>query len=259
MISDDAHVLDAGKGELKRARYRRRRQGQHVDVRFEPLEPFLVDDAETLLLVDDQQAEVGEADLFAQQPVGADDDVERAGGQALLGLGDFLRRHQPGDPPDPDRPATEALGEGLVMLARQQGCRHDDGDLGAAHRRHEGGAERDLGLAEADIATDQPVHRPGRGGIVDGISDRRLLIVGFIEAETGTELVIERVGGRHRLGVAELALGRHLQQLLGHVPDAFLEARLAGLPGGAAELIQVHRSLVLAVAAQHLDVLDRHE
>ena len=35
-------------------------------------------DAETLLLVDDQQAEIVESDVFRQQPMGADDDVDLA-------------------------------------------------------------------------------------------------------------------------------------------------------------------------------------
>ena len=39
--------------------------------------------AEALLLVDDQQAEVLELDVAGQQPVGADDDVDRAVGQPV--------------------------------------------------------------------------------------------------------------------------------------------------------------------------------
>ena len=46
------------------------------------------------------------------------------------------------------------LSEGLVVLARQQRRRGDHRDLHALHRRHEGGADRHLGLAEADVAAD---------------------------------------------------------------------------------------------------------
>ena len=45
-----------------------------------------------LLLVDDDQPEILELDALAEQRVGADDDVDRALGQALLGLGEFLGR-----------------------------------------------------------------------------------------------------------------------------------------------------------------------
>ena len=57
-------------------RDRRGGQGQDVDHRPELLEPLLVRHAEALLLVDDQQPEVLEADILLQQPVGADDDVD---------------------------------------------------------------------------------------------------------------------------------------------------------------------------------------
>ena len=42
------------------------------------LEPLLVGDAEALLLVDDEQPQVAEADVPREQPVGADDEVDRA-------------------------------------------------------------------------------------------------------------------------------------------------------------------------------------
>ena len=41
------------------------------------LQPLLVLDAEMLLLVDDEQAEIGELDVLAEQRMGADDDVDR--------------------------------------------------------------------------------------------------------------------------------------------------------------------------------------
>ena len=58
------------------------------------LELFLVRDAEMLLLVDDDQAEVLELDRLAEQRMGADDDVDRAFGEALLDVGEFFGRDQ---------------------------------------------------------------------------------------------------------------------------------------------------------------------
>jgi hypothetical protein len=57
----------------------------------------------------------------------------------------------------------------------------------ARHRRDEGGAQRDLGLAEADIAADQPVHRFGRFQVAQHILDRALLILGLFIRETVEE------------------------------------------------------------------------
>ena len=45
------------------------------------------------------------------------------------------------------------------MLLRQHGRRHEHGDLFAVHHGLERGANGDFGLAEADVAADQPVHR----------------------------------------------------------------------------------------------------
>ncbi len=50
------------------------------------LQLFLCPDPEFLLLIDDQQAKVLEFDILADQPVGADKDVEFAFRQLLQGL-----------------------------------------------------------------------------------------------------------------------------------------------------------------------------
>ena len=96
---DRRHLADAGQRHLQGARDRRRRHGQHVDVGAQLLQLLLVLDAEPLLLVDDDQAEVLELGLRREQPVGADDDVDGAVPQPLqdrLGLGVGL---EPGQRP----------------------------------------------------------------------------------------------------------------------------------------------------------------
>ena len=75
---DQAHLAHAGQGELQGARDRRGGQRQHMDVGAQLLQPLLLRDAEMLLLVDDQQAEILELDALGQQRVGADHDVDRA-------------------------------------------------------------------------------------------------------------------------------------------------------------------------------------
>ena len=64
---DDRDLAQPAHRHLQRARDRRRGQRQHVDLRAQLLEPLLVGDAEALLLVDDQQAEVLEAHVARQQ------------------------------------------------------------------------------------------------------------------------------------------------------------------------------------------------
>ena len=78
---DRRHLADAGDRHLERARDRRRRHRQHVHVGAQRLEVLLVLDAEALLLVDDDEAEVLELHLGAEQAVRADDDVDAAVGE----------------------------------------------------------------------------------------------------------------------------------------------------------------------------------
>ena len=122
------------------------------------LQPLLVLHAEMLLLVDDQEAEIGEFDGLAEQRVGADDDVDGAVLDALLHLGKLLAGDEARGLRDLHRQPAEALGEGAEVLAREQRGRHHHGDLLAGKHREQARPQGDLGLAEADIAADQPVH-----------------------------------------------------------------------------------------------------
>ena len=74
-------------------------------LRAELLQPLLVRDAEPLLLVDDQQAQVLERHVLAQQPVRADHDVD------LAVLGDVLR---------PSRFCSAGLTNRLSILHRHR-------------------------------------------------------------------------------------------------------------------------------------------
>ena len=84
---DDRQIAHAGQRQLQRARDRRRGQRQHMHLGAQRLQPLLVRDAEMLLLVDDDQAEVLELDGLAEQRMGADHDVDLAVGDALLDAG----------------------------------------------------------------------------------------------------------------------------------------------------------------------------
>ena len=115
-------------------------------------------DAEPLLLVHHEQAEVAEVDVLRQQPVGADDHVHLAGGQVgerLLLLG---ARAEAADHVDRHREGREALAERPQVLEGEHGRGREEGDLLAVHDRLERRAHRHLGLAVADIAAQQPVH-----------------------------------------------------------------------------------------------------
>ena len=74
----------------------------------------------------------------------------------------------------------------------------------------EGGAQRDLGLAVADVAADQPVHRPrgfhvgldqlDRLALVGGLGVGEALLELALPVGVGLEGVAARAGGARRRG-----------------------------------------------------------
>ena len=85
------------------------------------------------------------------------------------------------------------------MLLGEDRRRAEDERLLAVHGRSERGPDRDLGLAEADVAADEPVHRPRRLQILLDGFDRAGLVLGLAVGELGLEplqpLVLQLVGG----------------------------------------------------------------
>ena len=196
---------------------------------FQLLQTFLMRDAEVLLLVDDQQAKVGlnsmtdlassawvpmTISICAGRPARRAPPVRVPGRRPAATAGRMLA---------PGSPSKRALNV-RVVLAGQQGRRH--------HHRHlhvqlsavdEGGAQRHLGLAEADIAADQPVHglagREARHRVVDGT----VLVIGLAERKRAQNSSY-RPGRRCQLrGMPEFAFGGQRHQLVRHLRDAVLE------------------------------------
>ena len=61
---------------MERARNRRGREREHVGCQAQLLQLLLVLHAEAVLFVDDDETEVAEADIVAQQAVRSDHDVD---------------------------------------------------------------------------------------------------------------------------------------------------------------------------------------
>ena len=131
------------------------------------------------LLVHDNQAEVVERDGGAEQRVGADDDVDLAARDTALDRCLLLGPDQARELGDLHRQAGEALAEGLQMLPREQGGGGQHRDLLAGVDRVERRTQRHLGLAEAHVAADQPIHRPAGAEIADRLVDGAGLILGL--------------------------------------------------------------------------------
>ena len=123
------HVADPGERHVQRARDRRGREREHVDLEAHALEPLLVAHAEALLLVDHDQSEVLELDAGLQQAMRADHDVDVAALEALDDRPGLLVRAEAREHLDADGEGREALAEGAAVLLREHGRRHEHRDL----------------------------------------------------------------------------------------------------------------------------------
>ena len=257
-VVERADAADAEQRAVQRARDRRRRQRQHVDLGAQLLEPLLLPHAEALLLVDDDQREVVEGDAFAQQLVRADDDVDAALQQLVLdrapvGAGAVARQHL-------DRQAERlaAARERARVLLGEDRRRAQHGDLPAAERHAERRAQRDLRLAEADVAAQQPVHRRLLGEVGLDLAPRARLVGGVAEGERVEEVAFERVL-RVRRALDQRALALHLQQFGGEVEQGLLHLFLALLEALAAELVERRLAAAADVLLDEVDLARRHE
>ena len=223
-----------------------------------PLQLLLVLDAEALLLVDHDQAEILERDLAAEQPVRPDHDVDRAVGQPVdRGLG-LLVGLEPRQRRDVHRERGVPLGEGRVVLLDEQRGRHQDGDLLAVLDRLERGPDGDLGLAVADVAADDPVHRHDAFHVVLDVVDGGQLVRRLDERERVLELALPRRVLGERVALGRLARGVQLDQLAGDLADRLARAALALGPVAAAHLVQ-RGLLATDVPGDLVELVGRHE
>ena len=72
------HVFRADERKIKRARNRRCRKCEHVHELEKLLELFLMQNAEALFLIDDNEAEILETDIAGDEAMRADDNVDPA-------------------------------------------------------------------------------------------------------------------------------------------------------------------------------------
>ncbi|GBF30321.1 hypothetical protein MnTg04_00262 [bacterium MnTg04] len=121
---DQRHFPQPADGHVQRARDWRGGQGQHIDFGAQGLEPFLVAHAKSLFFIDNDQAQVGESDLWLEQAMRANHDIDDAAFQFRDDFPGLLAFPEPGQHFDLDRPVGEAIAESLVVLLCKQGRRH---------------------------------------------------------------------------------------------------------------------------------------
>ena len=161
--------------------------------------------AEAMLLVDDDQGQRAELDVLLHQRVRADDQVDVA---AL-----DRRQQRRGARPRSIRPLSSATRKRVcasqreivadVLLGQDLGRRHER-DLIAVLHGHHRGQQRDDRLAGADIALQQPLHRPCLLHVGDDLGQRLTLTVGQLERQHGARRGADAVVDRRDEALADL-------------------------------------------------------
>jgi hypothetical protein len=172
----------------------------------------------------------------------------------------FLLRLEAGQRLDADRVVGHPLAEALVVLLGEHGGGDEDRDLRLATAERKGGAHRQLGLAVAHVAADEPVHRLGRAHVAGDLRRDVELVLGLLVGELRLELALPLAvlgeGAAHLHRAQGLDLDHFLRELL----DGDLGPQLRGVPGFAAQRRERRRALGAAdVLLDEVQVGDRHE
>jgi hypothetical protein len=142
---------------------------------------------------------------------------------------------------------------------RRAGGRAQHRHLAAAGRCDKGGAQGDLGLAEADIAADQAVHRLAGGHVADHGFDGGHLVRRFLEAEAIGEGFHIVLAGFERMALAGGALGIQVEQFGRRVARLFHGPAFGFFPLAAAKTMQRRGVGVAAeITRDQVQMRDRH-
>ena len=138
--------------------------------------------------------------VLREQAVRADDDVDLArpcSPRRVSSCSFFVWKRD--SAAHRDRVARHARLEGAEVLLREHRRRAEDRDLLAGHGDAERRADRDLGLAEADVAADEAVHRPRGLEVLVHVVDGARLVGRLVEGERRLEGAVVVVGRREGL------------------------------------------------------------
>ena len=155
---DDGNITHAAHGHVQGTRNRGGGEGENVTLGAHLFQAFLVAHPEAVFFVDNNQAQIVEGHGFLEQLVGAHQNIHFAFLEPLQHLGLFLGAAKARQHFYIHWPVGETVSEGFVMLLGEQGGGYQYRHLGLVFHGHEGGAHGHLGLAEAHVTADQPVH-----------------------------------------------------------------------------------------------------
>src|SRR5210317_803560 len=124
------------------------------------------------------------------------------------------------------------------MLLGEQGCWHEHCNLLAAMYGGERCSQRDLGLAETDVAADNAIHRLVAAEVFENIVDRVRLVFGEFERKPRLEGAVVRFGPAEAMPRPRGAARVYIEQLRCDVADLSYGTTFCFGPLIAAEAMQ---------------------
>ena len=125
------------------------------------------------------------------------------------------------------------------MLPGEDGGRAEDCALFAVQHALKGRPERHLGLAEADVAAEQPLHRHRLFHILFNLPDAPQLVVGLLVLEVLFKVPLHLVVGREGVPFDRHPLGVEGNQFVRHLVDRLLDPLAGLLPLGRVEAVEL--------------------
>ena len=173
-------------------------------------------DAESVLLVDDDQAERGERDRLLDERVRADDHGRLARGEERLDLALGLGVERAREQDDANAEIGEEIADGVAMLAGEQIGRCQERRLEPGARGRGQGVRGNGRLARTDVALEEAQHRCRAGYVGAHGVDRGRLVGGQFHIgshapakrrdDGGAKLAVDVMGYRHRARRGDPAL-----------------------------------------------------
>ena len=153
-----AHITNADQAHMQGSRNGRSSKRKNINIGFHLLDLFLMGNAKSLLLVNDQKTQILILNFLGKEPVGSDHNIHQSLFQIRNGLFLLLRRIKTAEHIHPDRKILHSLAEGLEMLLSQNGRRNKINNLFSLLNRLKGSPDGHLCFSESDISADQTIH-----------------------------------------------------------------------------------------------------
>ena len=195
-------------------------------------------DAEPLFLVDNRKPQILEVDVFGDQPVGTDDNVNQSALQLVHDLLLFLGGAEPGKQFDIDREVAHPGDQRLIMLPGKNCRRAEYRTLFAVQYTLESSPQCNLGFPKSNVAAQQPLHRNRAFHIFLDLMDTAQLIVRLLILEMVFKIPLHFVIRRKSIAFDRHPLGIQCDQLIGHLVHRFFDLLSGLLPFGGMQAVQ---------------------